>query len=260
MSRLIWNAVGTRFFEVGVDRGVLYLDGSGVPWNGLTGVTENASGGEAKPYYMDGVKYLNLSGAEEFEATLTAYTYPTEFGVCDGTARPRPGFIVHQQRRKSFGLSYRTKIGNDLAGEDFAYKIHLVYNALAEPSDRSHSTTGKNSDADEFSWKITTKPIAIPGYSRTAHFVFDSREIHPITLGKLEDMLYGSSTAGAFLPTFDQLLAQLDEPVAFQLVDNGDGTFTIDAPNENLTVASGIFDVNWPNADYNGDGTYTIGS
>lgn len=263
MSRLIWNAVGTRFFEAGVDRGVLYLDGQpGVPWNGLTGVSENASGGDAKPYYLDGVKYLNLAASEEFEATLTAFTYPTEFGACDGTASPRPGFFLTQQRRRSFGLSYRTKVGNDLVGEDFAYKLHLVFNALAEPTDKTHTTTGKDNDASEFSWKITTKPIAVPGYARTAHFVLDSRHIHPVTMGKLEDLLYGSELTGAAMPTFDQIITQLDEPVAFVLIDNADGTYEIDAPNDILTVdpTVGIFTLDWTNADYNDDTTFHIGS
>lgn len=263
MSRLIWNAIGTKFYEAGVDRGVLFLDGqAGIPWNGLTGISENASGGEAKPYYIDGVKYLNLSSMEEFEATLTAYTYPVEFGVCDGTARVRPGFFLSQQRRQSFGLCYRTLIGNDISGTDFGYKIHLVYNALATPSDKSVSAIGKDIEASEFSWKITTKPIVVPGYSRTAHMVLDSRDINPTTLGRIEDLLYGNDTISSSMPTFAEIIAQLDEPLDFTLVDNGDGTFTVGGPVDIVTIdpSVGTFTVNWPTADYNGDGTYTIGS
>lgn len=263
MSRLVWNAVGSRFFENGVDRGVLYLDSQpGIPWGGLTGVSESASGGAAKAFYLDGVKYLNIPAAEEFEATITAFTYPVEFSVCDGSGRPRPGLFLGQQRRKPFGFSYRTRVGNDLAGPDFAYKLHLVYNALAEPSDRSFNTSGKDSDVSDFSWKVTTKPVAVPGYKPTAHMVLDSRYINPITLGKLEDMLYGSESTVSHLPTYQELIDQLDEPVAFALIDNGDGTFEVDGPSEILAVntSTGIFDLVWPTANDNGDGTFTIGS
>lgn len=258
MSRLIWNAVGTRFYEAGVDRGVLFLDGQpGVAWNGLTGVSENTSGGTSKPYYQDGVKYLNLGTTEEFEATITAFTYPLAFGACDGTASPRPGFYLTQQRRQSFGLAYRTIVGNDVMGNDHAYKIHLVYNALAEPSDKGTSTVGHDSEIANFSWKITTKPIAIPGYSRTAHMILDSRLINPITMGRLEDMIYGSESSTAYLPTFDQLIAELDDPVGYSLTINGDGTYGVSAPNDILFVDpdSGVFTLDWATAGYNEDGT-----
>lgn len=264
MSRLVWNAVGSRTYETGLDRGVLYLDSQpGVAWNGLTGVSEAPSGGDIKNVYIDGIKILNYSGSEEFEATVSAFTYPVEFAVCDGTARPRPGLFVGQQRRKSFGLSYRTKVGNDLSGDEYAYKIHLVYNALVgEPTGRDHGTLGKDSDVSDFSWKITTKPMTVPGYKATSHLVLDSRYIHPITLGNLENVLYGNDTVTAHLPTWTELIALLDEPVEFTLTDNGDGSFEIDAPNDILTVdnVNGLFSLTWPNADYNGDGTYTIGS
>lgn len=263
MSKLTWNAVGSRFYEAGVDRGVLYIDDNAVPWNGLTGVSEESSGGEAKPYYLDGIKYLNLPSREDFEGTITAFTYPTEFGPCDGTARVRPGLFLTQQRRKPFGFSYRTRVGNDLRGNELGYKIHLIYNALAQPSNRGYSTQGKETEALEFSWKITTKPLRIAGYQSTAHLILDSRYIHPVTMSKLEDMLYGTDDSAAGLPSFDELIAQLDEPVSFDLIDNGDGTFEIDAPNDILSTdpVAGTFTLDWPTADYNGDGiTYTIGS
>lgn len=261
MTMLIWNAVGSRYYETGLDRGVLYLDGqSGIPWNGLTNVAESPSGGEAKPYYLDGFKYLNLSTVEEFEATLTAYTYPVEFADCDGTARARAGLFLGQQRRKSFGLCYRTLIGNDLEGSEHGYKIHLIYNALVTPPERTFATVSGDSSPSDFSWKITTKPIAFPGYKPTSHLILDSRFIDPITLGLIEEKLYGSDAVNSHLPDFTELLAQLDDPLVFNLIDNGDGTYEIDAPSSIMTIdtVAGLFGLTWPTADYNGDGTFTI--
>jgi hypothetical protein len=261
MPKLIWNAVGSRYFETGLDRGVLYLDGQpGIPWNGLTSVSESPSGGDADPLYLDGVKYLNLSTVEEFEATLTAYTYPVEFSNCDGTARARAGLFLGQQRRSPFGLCYRSRVGNDLEGADHGYKIHLIYNALVSPSERHFGTTGENSDALDFSWKITTKPIAFPGYKPTSHLVLDSRYIDPVTLGLIEDKLYGSDSVNSHLPSFSELLAQLDDPLNFSLTDNGDGSFTIDAPTSVMTSddTAGLFRLTWPTAYNNGNGTFTI--
>lgn len=263
MSRLTWNAVGSRYFEAGIDRGVLFVDSNpGVAWSGLTGVTESVTGGDAKPFYLDGVKYLNMSAAEEFEGTITAFTYPVEFSACDGSGRPRPGLFLGQQRRKSFGFSYRTRVGNDLAGIDFGYKLHIIYNALTAPAERGFTTIDANSDVSDFSWKITTKAIAVPGYKPTSHMVLDSRFIHPTTMGKLEEMLYGSDTVVSHLPTFDELISQLDEPLDFVLTDNGDGTFDMGAPAPILAVdlSTGIYTLDWPNAFDNGDGTNTIGS
>lgn len=261
MTKIVWNAVGSRFYEAGLDRGVLYLDGQvGIPWSGLTGVTESPTGGDAKPFYLDGVKYLNLSTVEEFEATITAFTYPVEFSACDGSARARAGLFLGQQRKASFGLCYRTRVGNDLEGNDHAYKLHLIYNALVSPSERNFGTLGGNNDISDFSWKITTKSLAFPGYKPTSHLVLDSRFIEPITLSKIEEKLYGSDSVNAHLPSFAELLAQLDDPISFNLTVNGDGTFTVDAPVSVMTVdnTAGLFQLTWPTAHYNGDGTYTI--
>jgi hypothetical protein len=256
----VWNAVGSRTYEAGLDRGVLYLDGQpGIAWSGLTGVTESPSGGDNKTFYLDGVKYLNYSSVEEFQATLTAFTHPIEFAACDGSARARAGLFLGQQRRKTFGLTYRTKIGNDLAAGDFGYKIHLVYNALTGgPADRAYSSLGKSDDATDFSWTITTKPMTIPGYQPTSYMVLDSRFVDPIALGKIEDLLYGNDTQSAQLPSWTDLIAILDEPQAFDLIDNGDGTYEIDAPASIMTVTSGVFALTWPGAVNNGNGTYTI--
>jgi hypothetical protein len=208
LPRITWNSMGQRFFETGVDRGVLYVDSNpGVAWVGLTSVSESPSGGDPRPYYIDGVKYLNLATAEEFEATINAFQSPLEFGPCDGTLSIQNGLFVTQQPRKSFGLSYRTRLGNDVDGADHAYKIHLVYNALAAPSQRSNNSLGGEVNPTTFSWAITTRPPAITGYKRTAHLVIDSRLTDPAVLTEIEDLIYGSEANQPQLPTPDELIA-----------------------------------------------------
>lgn len=233
MSRLTWNAAGTRFYEAGVDRGVLFIGSApGVPWSGLTGVEENANAGGVKAYFIDGEKYLNVAGAEDFSATISAYTYPDEFSECDGTKRVRPGLMFGQQPRKSFGFSYRTMVGNDTGQE--AYKIHLVYNALAEPSDRSASTYSDSIEATEFSWTVSTKPRRVSGYKSTAHVVVDTRKMHPTTIGYVEDLIYGSASTVPRLPTPEELITLFDIPVVFEVIDNEDGSFHVEGPEENV--------------------------
>lgn len=208
MSRLTWGVYGERFYEAGVDQGVLYLASvAGVAWTGLISVSESPTGGEAKPYYVDGYKYLNLSSAEEFEATLNAYSSPSQFRVCDGEVAIHTGLYAAQQPRKSFGLSYRTRVGNDSVGTDHAYKIHIVYNALAEPSSRNHRSLGDTADPDTFSWAITTRPPTLTGYKPTAHFIVDSRTADAGVLAELEDILYGTDEDDPALPTPAELIA-----------------------------------------------------
>lgn len=207
MARLNWTAIGERFYETGVDRGVLYVGNNpGVAWTGLTSVSESPTGGEAKAYYFDGVKYLNISSSEEFEATINAFASPPEFAQCEGVVSVAFGLFVAQQSRKSFGFSYRTKIGNDLDGLDHAYKIHLVYNALAAPSSQDNTTIGESTEPIGKSWAITTLPPSITGYKPTAHFVIDSRKTPPNLLSTLEDILYGSESAAPRLPSAQELL------------------------------------------------------
>ena len=207
MTRLEWGVVGERFYETGVDRGVLYiLDGDAVAWNGLVSVSEAPTGGEPNPYYLDGVKYLNLSSGEEYEATIEAYTYPDEFAQCEGVASIRNGLFVTQQSKKSFGLAYRTKIGNDVNGVDHGYKIHLVYGALAGPSPRGHLTISDTSEALNFSWQITTKPPAINEYKPASHFIIDSMDTPGELLAIIEDILYGKVDAAPRLPSVSELL------------------------------------------------------
>lgn len=208
MPRLTWGAVGERVFEAGVDHGVLYVDGAdGVAWNGLTSVSESSSGAELSEYYVDGIKYLQLLAAEEFVATIEAYTYPDEFAQCDGTRPVGHGLFMTQQPRKEFGLSYRTKVGNDVDGIDLGYKIHLVYNALAAPTARPNNTITESVDPFNFSWTISTKPPTFVGYKPTAHMVIDSRDTPSDLLAQIEDILYGSADSDpARLPSVAELI------------------------------------------------------
>lgn len=212
MSRIAWNAVGQRRFEVGVDRGVLYLDGlDGVPWNGLVSISEAPTGAEVTPYYVDGIKHTNQVSLEEFEATLEAYTYPSEFDRCDGTRPVSNGLFATQQPRVPFGLSYRSKVGNDVDGVNHGYKIHVVYNAVAAPTERVHKTLGEDIDLDNFSWQIYTKPAPMVGQKPTAHFIIDSLETPSDLLAEIEDILYGSDDAMPRLPSANELMYLFNE-------------------------------------------------
>lgn len=228
MARLVWGNVGERFYEVGVDRGVLYVgDNAGVAWSGIVSINESPSGGEAKPYYLDGVKYLNLSTTEEFAANIEAFYSPAEFDVCDGMVLANPGLYAANQRRKPFGLSYRTKVGNDLIGEQFAYKIHIIYNALAEPTQQSHESMGDNPEVPLLSWAITTKPVLVPGVGYSSHLVVDSKTATPYALSLLEDILYGDESNFPRLPTVEELVLMFEDAEPLTVTDAGDGTFVI---------------------------------
>lgn len=215
MAQIEWDKVGDRLYETGTDHGVLYVRDNtgayptGVAWNGLVAVTQSPSGAEANPQYADNIKYLNLYSAEEFGATIEAFTYPDEFGVCDGTAEPADGVFVGQQGRKSFGFSYRTLIGNDLEGTDKGYKLHLVYGAMASPSEKAHTTVNDSPEAVTFSWEVTTTPSAIEGYPElkpTAILTIDSTKVTPSELQALEAILYGGEVGGARLPLPGEVL------------------------------------------------------
>lgn len=212
MSVLTWDQVGERQFETGVDHGVLYIpDGSGdyvngYAWNGLVSVTESPTGAEPTATYADNIKYLVLQSVEEFGATIEAYTYPEEFGQCDGTATPSPGVALGQQGRKTFGLSFRTKIGNDL-NADAGYKLHLVYGALASPSEKAYNTVNDSPEAITFSWDLTTTPVAVPGFKPTASMTLDSTKANATALAALEDMLHGTVGTDPQLPPPATVLA-----------------------------------------------------
>jgi hypothetical protein len=206
MAKLDWSAIGERFYETGIDRGVLYVGEDGFVWPGLISITESPSGGDAKPFYLDGIKYLNIAAAEEFEATINAFFAPAEFNACDGTVSIHNGLFATQQPRKPFGLSYRTRVGNDIDGAEYAYKVHLVYNALAAPSERENSTLNDSIDPAQYSWAITTTPPMGSGVKPTAHFVIDSRFADPTLLASVEDILYGNEVGSSRLPSVTELI------------------------------------------------------
>lgn len=233
MPPLVWDQVGERFYETGVDHGVLYIPddlgvyADGVAWNGLTTVTESPSGADSNPQYADNIKYLNLISAEEFGGTIEAFTYPDEFAQCDGTAVPTPGVAVGQQSRKMFGLSYRTKKGNDVEGTDYGYKLHLIYGAQAAPSEKAYATINDSPEALAFSWAITTTPAPMTDHKPTALIVVDSTVVDPTELAALEAALYGSDLTPAMLPTPDDVLAMFP----------GTGVLQVSAENQERSEA-----------------------
>lgn len=209
-TTITWDATGERLFETGVDQGVLYvLDsttgayGNGVAWNGLTGVTESPDGAEPTDLWADNIKYATLRSAETFGLTIEAYTYPDEFGECDGSASPATGVHIGQQSRKPFGFSYRTKVGSDTDTEANNYKIHVVYNCTASPSERSYETINDSPDAITFSWEVTTTPVKVTGYKPTSEITIDVWKLDSSKKTALENALYG----GGGLPDPDDLLA-----------------------------------------------------
>ena len=225
MSKLKWDATGERLFETGVQKGVLYpmgdngAYGAGVAWNGLTAVTESPSGAEATPLYADDIKYLELTSAEDFGATLEAYTYPDEFAECDGSVNVTEGVKIGQQPRKVFGLCYRTTLGNDVKGNDYGYKLHIVYGAKAAPSEKAYATINDSPEAITFSWEITTTPVSVTGFKPTAHIEIDSTKVNVTKLAALEELLYGKdpTTNGGSdgvdpkLPLPDEIIALLKD-------------------------------------------------
>lgn len=215
MAKLVWDADAQRLYETGIDRGVLYLRDetgaypNGVAWNGLTGFSETPSGAEPTDLYADNIKYLTMRSAETLGGTLTAYTYPVEFEQCDGSASVTTGMVIGQQARKSFGFAYRTIVGNDVAGNDFGYKIHIIYGATASPSERAYQTVNDSPEAIEFSWEITTTPVAVEGFKPTSLVTIDSTqftdESAKARLKALEDVLYGTDDVEARLPLPDEI-------------------------------------------------------
>lgn len=209
--KLVWDKVGERTYETGVNKGVLYPQAAegtypqGVAWNGLTAVTESPSGAEATPLYADNIKYLNLMSAEEFGATIEAYTYPDEFGVCNGEAALTEGVSIGQQARKAFGMSYQTKVGNDVNSEA-GYKIHLIYGALAAPSEKAYATINDSPEAITFSWEVSTTPVEVTGFKPTATLVIDSTKVEADKMAAIEKVLYGDENTEARLPLPDEVL------------------------------------------------------
>lgn len=217
MSKLKWDQTGERLYETGVRNGVLYPLGAsgtypkGVAWNGLTAVTESPSGAEATPLYADDIKYLNLMSTEEFGATIEAYTYPDEFAECDGSATLATGVQIGQQARKTFGLCYRTALGNDVAGNDYGYKLHIIYGALAAPSEKAYATINDSPEAITFSWEVTTTPVNVTGFKPTASITIDSTKVNATKLAALEEILYGKDAASGGGEGVDPRLPLPDE-------------------------------------------------
>ena len=211
MAKLVWDETGKRFYETGVKQGVLYVLSDagkydkGVAWNGLTGLTESPSGAEATALYADDIKYLNLLSAEDFGGTIEAYYFPEEFAACDGSASLATGVSIGQQKRKTFGLCYRTALGNDVDGSDYAYKLHLVYGCLATPSQKDYATINDSPEAITLSWEFSTTPVNVEGYKPTAHLEIDSTKADATKLKALEDILYGTEEAEARLPLPDEI-------------------------------------------------------
>lgn len=200
--KLVWDKTGEHYYETGVKNGVLYpMSASGtypkgVAWNGLTAITESPSGAEATALYADDIKYLNLMSNEEFGATVEAYTYPDEFAECDGSASLTEGVYIGQQARKTFGLCYRTTLGNDSKGNDYGYKLHIIYGAMASPSEKAYSTINDSPDAITFSWELSTTPVAVANFKPTASLTIDSTKVDSVKLATLEEILYGKDGTG----------------------------------------------------------------
>ena len=211
MSKIVWDAVGEHIFETGVRNGVLYLKdtngayNTGVAWNGLTSVSESPEGAEATDLYADDIKYLSLMSAENFKATIEAYTYPVEFEECDGSATIAKGVVIGQQSRKPFGLCYRTSIGNDTDGNEHGYKLHIVYGCQASPSEKQYSTINDSPDAVTFSWEVSTTPVNVNGKKPTATLIIDSTKADKAKLTALEAILYGSESTEPRLPLPDEI-------------------------------------------------------
>ncbi len=220
MAKLIWDKVGEKLYETGVDNVVLYVqekNGSyakGVAWNGITGITESPSGAEATAIYADNVKYLNLISAEELGITIEAYMSPEEFDVCDGNAEVAEGITLGQQARQKFGLSFRTKIGNDTQDAEHGYKIHIIYNCTASPSEKGYATVNESPEAMTLSWSVSTNPINVEGHKPTALVVIDSTKVKPEVLKAIEDKLYGTETEEPTLLTPAEIVALVNSTVA----------------------------------------------
>lgn len=256
-----WDSITDRQIETGLDRGVLYPnEGLAVPWIGLTGV-EEAGGDAAAKYFLDGRPYLFLPKPKEFNATLTAYTYPDAFSAIVGELEVTDGMYLDSQMGDSFGLSYRTRIADPILGENAGYKIHLIYNATVVPSTKAYGTIGDQINPVQFSWPIQAVPVKVEGYRATAHITIDTRHMDMIRLAEIEDLLYGTDDVAASLPAPQTIFDLLSFGGAIIVTDNGDGTWTIEASYHNLVmIGDGLFEIHDSNAVDNMDGTFTISS
>lgn len=215
MAKIEWDKTGEKTYETGVEQGVLYVRDAngdypqGIAWNGLISIAESPTGGEPNSNYADNIKYLTLMSVEEMEASIEAYTYPTEFEACDGSVAPIAGVLIGQQERKTFGLAYKTKIGNDTEGLEHGYKLHLLYGALASPSEKSYETINDSPEAITFSWDVTTTPVSVTGFKPTSLLTIDSRTVDAAKLVALEDILFGTDILEPELPLPDVVISTL---------------------------------------------------
>ena len=262
MAVLTWDQVGDHIFETGISKGVLYkADGYGVAWNGLTAVEEKTSH-DSEPVHFDGVKFNEIITIGNFEAVLRAFTYPDEFLVCEGTLQDQTGFYVLNQMPSRFGLSYQTLIGSDVNGLDGGYKIHVLYNLNAMPADRTFETIGEGVDPVIFEWDITAIPEEIENFRPSAHIVFDSRKIDPHLLNDIEEILYGSETDDAYLPSLKGLSSFIRKWDRLIITDHGDGTWTADTQEPDIItmLEPDLFQIVSDTAVYLDADTYEISS
>jgi len=261
MPSLIWDRVGTRVYETGLDRGVLYLpDGSAVPWNGLTSVIEKFDK-DSSPVYYDGMKINDLVVLGDFSASMKAVTYPDEFTELEGLGKRRRGLFYGDQPPQSFGLCYRTQVGNDLEGDVSGYKIHIIYNVTAFPSDKTYASLTADPSLVEFEWRITAVPEEVPGFRPTAHVILDSRDFDPWLLEELEAMLYGDTASIAALIPMPALITYINDWYRVKIIDHGDGTWSAISDRDgfiSIDVATSLFTIVQINAVYLDDVTYQI--
>jgi hypothetical protein len=259
LATLVWDKAGERFFETGVDRGVLYLqDGRVAAWNGLRSVEEGADA-ESSSFYIDGVKFLHRVAPGDFQGKLTALTYPDEFEEVVGTSEVAPGMYHYNQPPKMFNLSYRTRVGNDIEGVEHAYKLHILYNLTAVSDQYSFQSTGEQITPVDFSWSLGGTPPVVSGHRPTVHICIDSRDASPGILDQIESLLYGTNVANPRLPDFDEMTGLMAMFGSFVVVDNGDGTWTgFDLADTYATVVDGQFTVNNVDATYLDTSTYTV--
>lgn len=261
MARLTWGAVEDRRYEGGIDRGVLYIDKfDGEPWNGLVSVKESPVGRDIKSLYYDGVNFLNRVTPGHFRGTISAYSSPELFDACDGTLAVANGLYATEQPRKTFGLSYRTMIG-DANGKIVGYKIHIIYNALANVSDKDYQSISSNPEASPLEWDIVARSVRVPGIRPTAHFILDTTVAYPEVVSAVEDILYGSASEAARLPTANELI-EFFKSVAYLLIDDhGDGTFTASSTNDVVKLLDEdeqLYEIDYASVIPLGNETYEI--
>lgn len=259
MTQLQWDQVGDRLYEAGVDRGVLYVpNGPGVSWNGLISVNEKTIGNELAPVFYEGVKIAEAMSPGDYAGSLRAYTYPDEFMLFEGTIDAGNGLYLGNQRPERFGLSYRTKMGNDVDGLDHSYKIHVLYNLLAIPAEKTYQTT-QGVEAMSFEWAITAIPEIVPGYRPTAHLIFDTRYMDPQFISDIEDTLYGTESTPPTLPPISTLVSFSAGWVIIRITDNFDGTWTATGPDELFSMLDEeTFQIIQANAVYLDEDTYAV--